>query len=254
MKINAISRYNVGDAGLYWNFKTKIQTVKTDSPAFKAGMKEGDIIEAIDGRQVVYFEVGEIIAANAGKPLMFEVKRDDTLTDLTITPVEEVQDGIKKGIIGVVMTLYTSTTKIRYGVWEAAVKSKDDMMDLTFFIFEAFKKMIVGKISAKQLSGPIEIASISQKAMAKGATNFFMLIAFISLQLGLVNLFPIPALDGGHLMIYSIETIIRRDFSPKVKTILMNIGFALLIALMAFVILNDIAKLLPRGWASFWPF
>jgi regulator of sigma E protease len=81
-----------------------------------------------------------------------------------------------------------------------------------------------------------------------------MLIAFISLQLGLINLFPIPALDGGHLMIFSIETIIRKDFSPKVKTILMNAGFFLLISLMVFVILNDIAKILPHGWNSFWPF
>ncbi|MCK5221536.1 MAG: site-2 protease family protein, partial [Candidatus Aminicenantes bacterium] len=85
-------------------------------------------------------------------------------------------------------------------------------------------------------------------------SEFFMLIAFISLQLGIVNLFPIPALDGGHLMIYSIESLIRREFSMKVKLALINVGFFILLTLMAFVILNDIAKNLPNGWNSFLPF
>ena len=102
--------------------------------------------------------------------------------------------------------------------------------------------------------GPIEIAKFSQKAMKSGLSNFFILIAFISLQLGIINLFPIPALDGGHLMIYSIEAIIRKEFSKKVKDTLINIGFFILISLMIFVILNDVAKTLPNGWNSLIPF
>jgi regulator of sigma E protease len=203
---------------------------------------------------VGYFEIIGIISPSIGKPLELEIERNTAVINLTVTPLEEVQDGVKKGVIGVGMTPYSPAVKVRYGLWDAAVKSKNDMVNLTFFIFNAFRKMIAGKISAQQLSGPIEIAKFSQKAMEKGPSNLFMLIAFISLQLGLVNLFPIPALDGGHLMIYSIEAIIRKDFSPKVKTVLLNTGFFLLISLMAFVILNDVAKLLPRGWASFWPF
>lgn len=159
-----------------------------------------------------------------------------------------------KGVIGVGYLAYSPMKTTQYGLFAAMKKGVNDIVSLSGLVFKAFKKMIVGKLSPKNLSGPIEIAKFSQKAMASGPTNFFMLIAFISLQLGLVNLFPIPALDGGHLMIFSIEAIIRRDFSLKVKNVLMNIGFALLIALMAFVILNDIAKNLPNGWASFWPF
>jgi regulator of sigma E protease len=161
----------------------------------------------------------------------------------------------EKGMIGIGRWVpYSPTIKKRYGLVGAMVKSKDDIVNLTFFIFRAFKKMIVGKISAKQLSGPIEIAKFSQKAMERGPSNLFMLIAFISLQLGIINLLPIPALDGGHLMIFSIEAIIRKDFSPRVKNILLNIGFFLLITLMVFVVLNDVAKILPNGWDSFWPF
>ncbi|MCX6581358.1 MAG: RIP metalloprotease RseP [Candidatus Aminicenantes bacterium] len=252
--VKSISRYNVGDAGLYWDFKTRIDSIKPDSPAFQAGIKEGDIIRAINGQPVCYFEIVGVISPSIGKPLEFEIERDSTVINLTVTPLEEVQEGVKRGVIGVGMTPYSPAVKVQYGLWDAAVKSKNDMTNLTFFIFNAFRKMIAGKISAQQLSGPIEIAKFSQKAMERGPSSLFMLIAFISLQLGLVNLFPIPALDGGHLLLYTIEAIIRKDFSPKVKNILLNAGFALLIALMAFVVLNDIAKLLPRGWATFWPF
>lgn len=307
----ATTRYNIGDAGFRWNFKTKIESVEKDSPAFKGGIREGDIILSIDGKEVNYGEFIEVISKNAGNLLGFKLQRGKEILNLGVTPwiayyledeavssdkeasrqlevikkklpdldfyilyksgtfkvvskyeyseskVRKYGDILKvkeRGIIGVGMDFYIPTLDIHYGLVDAMVKSKDDIVKMTFFIFNAFRKMIVGKISAKQLSGPIEIAKFSQKAMERGPSSLFMLIAFISLQLGLINLFPIPALDGGHLMIYSIETIIRKDFSPKVKTILMNIGFFFLISLMVFVILNDIAKILPNGWNSFWPF
>jgi len=254
LDVKAVTKYHLGDAGLYWEHRTMITTVGEDSPAFNAGMKEDDIILAIDQKPVTYFDIPDVIAANTGNELMFRVKRDDKIVEMPITPREEEVDGKKRGMIGVGMQLYTPSMEKHYGVWDAMIKSKDDIGNLTFYIFTAFKKMIVGKISAKQLSGPIEIAKFSQRAMERGPSNLFMLIAFISLQLGIVNLLPIPALDGGHLLIYSIETIIRKDFSARVKTILLNTGFFILISLMIFVVLNDVAKLLPNGWGSFWPF
>lgn len=157
-------------------------------------------------------------------------------------------------IIGIQMDFYSPTVTKQYGFFASMGHSVKRIVSLTTLVFDSFKKMIVGKLSPKNLSGPIEIAKFSKRAMDSGATNFFMLIAFISLQLGIVNLFPIPALDGGHLMIFSIEAILRKEFSQKVKGILMNFGFLLLLTLMAFVILNDIAKNLPNGWNSFLPF
>lgn len=254
LSIKAVTQYHLGDAGLYWDYRTKVTTVSADSPAFNAGMKENDIILAIDEKPVTYFDISGVIGGNTGNELTFRVQRDDKTVDMLITPREEEVNGEKRGMIGVGMLLYTPTVEKHYGLFDAMIKSKNDIGNLTFFIFTAFKKMIVGKISAKQLSGPIEIAKFSQRAMERGPSNLFMLIAFISLQLGIVNLLPIPALDGGHLLIYSIETIIRKDFSARVKTILLNTGFFILISLMAFVILNDIAKILPNGWSSFWPF
>jgi regulator of sigma E protease len=250
LKVKPQTDYNLGYAGFYWDHKTEIRTVNDNSPATIAGLEVGDVILAVNGTDVNYFEIGKIISANPEKPLLFTISRKNKRIDMQITP-KRVQ---KRGIIGVEMIPNSPTEKIKFGLFRAMGRSVDELVNLTFLTFNAFRKMLVGKLSPKNLSGPIEIAKFSQKAMESGLSNFFILIAFISLQLGIVNLFPIPALDGGHLMIYSIEAVIRRELSLKLKTILINSGFIVLIALMVFVLLNDVAKTLPNGWHSFIPF
>lgn len=250
LKVGSTSKYHIGYAGLYWDHKTEVRTVKPNEPASKAGLKRGDVILAVDNRDLNYFEIGNIISSNPNKRLRFTVKRDQDILHFFITP-DKIQ---KKGVIGIEMIPYSPTREVKYGVFESMSRSVDELTNLTFLTFNAFKKMLVGKLSPKSLSGPIEIAKFSQRAMESGLSNFFILIAFISLQLGIINLFPIPALDGGHLMIYTIEAIIRKEFSQKVKAVLINVGFFLLIALMIFVLLNDVAKVLPNGWNSFIPF
>lgn len=252
--VESVSKYSLGSVGVFYGFITRIEQVDPNSPAEKAGFKPGDLMMEIDGEPITVWDVSKKIGPSSGKELTFKVKRGDQFLELKAIPRVVEEDGEKKGIIGVGMSGDNPTITIHYGLWDAMVKSKDDMVELTFFIFNAFRKMIVGKISAKHLSGPIEIAQVSQRAMEQGPSSLFMLIAFISLQLGLVNLLPIPVLDGGHLMILSIETIIRRDFNQNVKVILMNMGLILLVGIMAFVLLNDLAKVLPNGWSSFWPF
>ena len=311
LDIKSISRYNLGDAGINWDFKTRLEGVDQDSPAMKAGLKAGDLILAIDEKPLSVYEISSVIGKNAGNPLRFKVKRGEHQFETTVTPkkvyfletkpvetlkeanqrLKEVEQAVPqytfdiyrvegqyrirstdrdsvpgpgsygnlvtpgdKGIIGVQMTFDSPTVKTSYGIFPAMGKSVVDMVGVVDLVYRTIRKMIVGKLSAQNISGPIEIAKFSQKAWESGASNFFMLIAFISLQLGIINLFPIPAMDGGHLMIFSIEAVIRRDFSPKVKNILMNIGFFILIALMVFIILNDIAKNLPNGWSSLSPF
>jgi regulator of sigma E protease len=311
LDIKSISRYHVGDAGIYWDFKTRLEVVNQDSPAMKGGLKAGDIILAINEKPLSVYEISEVIGESAGTPLQFKVKRGEAQFATSIVPekvyfletkpvdtikeanqlLKEVEQAVpqytfniyriegqyrirskdqdsapepnspgglltpgEKGVIGVQMVPDSPTVTTTYAFFPAMGKSVVDMVDLVDLVYHTIRKMIVGKISPQNLSGPIEIARFSQKAWESGASNFFMLIAFISLQLGIINLFPIPALDGGHLMIFSIEAVIRRDFSPKVKNILMNIGFFILIALMVFIILNDIAKNLPNGWKSLLPF
>ncbi len=327
IKVNSITKQNLGDAGLEWEYKTKITSVTENSPALKAGLKTDDIVLEIDGKPVNSFEFSDRIAQSQGRSLPIKVKRsaggrdiekvlqvtpmriivmesaplgslDDVeaimektmkafpkssypklsfslyqpdakyrITSQSIDSPEEMEKYLAqaraKGIpfnagerwmVGISHTQYAPTIKINYSLFPAMGKAITDIVNLTGLVFDAFRKIIVGKLSPKNLSGPIEIAKVSGKAMESGASNFFLLIAFISLQLGIVNLFPIPALDGGYLMIFSLEAILRREFSQKVKSVLMNIGIVFLIGLMAFVILNDIAKTLPNGWNSFWPF
>ena len=171
-----------------------------------------------------YFELADIIHQAPGKLLQLTYKRGGRTLFCQLTPVDE--NGV--GLIG--FNVKIATTKIRYSVGAAMKNSFQEAGRLTFLTFNAFKKIIQRKISVKSFSGPIEIARVSQQALASGFSNFFMLIAFISLQLGIVNLFPIPGLDGGHLLIFTIEAIIRRDLNQKLKTVLIYIGFSFLIS------------------------
>lgn len=246
LSTKSISRHYIGDAGIHWGFKTQIQSVSEDSPAFHAGLKAGDIILAVNNEPISYFEIAAVISQNAGKRLLLQIKRGEELFDLEIIP--------EKGIIGVQMSAYSPTIKIRPGVLAAAKKSAAFMVNIVALLLDSIWKNIAGKTSAKSLAGPIEIASFSQKSMETGAASFFLLVALISFQFGLISLFPIYTLEGGFLMIYAIESVIRKDFSQRARLIMANTGFAILIALMVIVILNDIARILPEGLHSFWPF
>jgi regulator of sigma E protease len=249
LKVAARTRDEIGYAGFYWQWPSVINQVVPGYPAIKAGLRPGDRITAVDGRPVAtYFELTDMIRSAPGKPLQLTYVRGGNTLTARLTPVAE--NGI--GIIG--FQVKFPTTKIDYGFVAAVKSSFQEAGRLTLLTFDAFKKLIQRKISVKSLSGPIAIARYSQQALESGFSNFFMLIAFISLQLGIVNLFPIPGLDGGHLLIFIIEAIIRRDLNQKLKNILVYAGFALLISLMVFVVFNDIAKTLPNGWLSLLPF
>ena len=114
--------------------------------------------------------------------------------------------------------------------------------------------LVKGEISTEQLGGPIAIARISRETLRLGLGALISWIAFFSLQLGIINLIPIPVLDGGQLFVLTLEGILRRDFSPKLRKIWLQVGFFIFVFIIGFVILNDIVKFLPRGWGSLWPF
>jgi regulator of sigma E protease len=249
LKVATSSRYEIGYAGFYWRLPAVIDRVAKNYPAWKAGLQPGDRITAVNGQPVdSYFALADLIHGSAEKPLQLTYQRNGRMLSARLVPVKE--NGV--GIIG--FNVRIASTKIHYGLAAAVENSFQEAGRLMFLTFDAFKKIIQRKISVKSFSGPMEIARVSQQALASGFSNFFMLIAFISLQLGIVNLFPIPGLDGGHLLIFTIEAIIRRDLNQKLKNILIYAGFAFLISLMVFIVLNDIAKTLPRGWQSILPF
>jgi len=121
-------------------------------------------------------------------------------------------------------------------------------------VVDVIKKLFTGEASTRQLAGPIEIANFSYAALKLGFVALISWIALFSLQLGVINLIPIPVLDGGQLFVLIIEGLIRRDLNPKVRQIWMNIGFVIFVFLIAFTILNDIVRRLPHGWRSLIPF
>ncbi|MBN2346492.1 MAG: RIP metalloprotease RseP [Candidatus Aminicenantes bacterium] len=249
LKVATRSRYEIGYAGFYWQLPAVIGDVVPDYPAQKAGLRPGDRITAVDGRTVAnYFALADIIHQSAGRPLQLAYRRNGSEASVSLTPVAD--NGV--GVIG--FNVRIASTTVRYGLGAAVQNSFREAGRLMFLTINAFKKIIQRKISVKSFSGPIEIARVSQQALESGFANFFMLIAFISLQLGMINLFPIPGLDGGHLLIFTIEAAIRRDLNARLKSILLYAGFAFLISLMVFIVLNDIAKTLPRGWQSLLPF
>ncbi len=275
-----IDEFNqLGYSGMFYDFKTKIVEVRKGSSAERAGMKADDVIISVNNEPVNYYNMSKLLLSNVDKQIQIGIIRDEKELSVLLKPANATGGNIKTGpldwkigmvkkdnkiqiesinlkydgVIGIVRTVYAPKTKIKISLSESIAKTSAELSNMSLLVFKTIKKMITGSVSAKSLSGPIEIARVSQEVMESGLTNFFMLIAFISLQLGIINLFPIPALDGGHLLIYTIETIIRRDLPPKVKNVLMNFGFLLLIMLMIFVILNDVAKTLPNGWDSILP-
>ncbi len=250
LTVSAQPKYDIGYAGWYYGFKIRIDAIEPGSPAERAGLKPDDEIVAINQQPVYFMQITDIIEVNANKQIELSILRLKSKLNLNVVP--EMKNG--KGKIGVSLKPIGPTVIVHYGFFRSLFESGKSIVNMTTLVFQAFRKMIVGKISAKNLSGPIEIARISQQALISGFANFFMLIAFISLQLGIVNLFPIPGLDGGHLLIFTVEAIIRRDLNQKLKNALIYIGFSFLITLMVFVILNDIAKTLPNGWKSLLPF
>jgi len=242
------TRYEMGYAGFFGKILTQAAVVLPGSPAENGGMEAGDVILAINGKRVYFYQFLEIIEKNAGHELEFLIDREGTNQTLRITPRLEG----KVGKIGIGPAPKSVIKK--YGLFAAVHQSLKESIKMTFLVINFLKDLITGEASARQLGGPIEIANISYAAFRMGFIAMISWIAIISLQLGIINLFPIPVLDGGHLLVLFLEGITRRDFSIKVKQIVMQIGFAIFIVLIVFAILNDVTRRLPNGWESllFW--
>lgn len=241
------TRFAMGYAGFFGKILTQVLMVYPHSPAEKAGLRPGDVILAINGEQVYYYKFVEIIQNNPEKELEFLIEREGKTLTLQVTPRLEG----KIGKLGIVQSAKSSEKK--YGFFAAVAQSVQWNIKLAFLVVNFVKDLITGEASTRQLGGPIEIATFSYAAFRMGFLAMAGWIALISLQLGILNLIPIPVLDGGQIFVLILEGIFRKDFSPKVKQVVMQIGFAIFILLIVFVILNDVQKRLPHGWESLLP-
>ncbi len=238
LDIKAYGTHNLGYAGLYWHLDPIIEYVQKDSPAQKAGLLKGDKIVEVDGTRVDnFFAMRGMLTKKSSQEVKFKIIRNNQELFFQI----KLADYNGRAYLGV-FPHFPRTIK-RHGFLASCAGGAKEMGKLVKLTLSAFQKLFTGRLSPKTLSGPIEIAKVSGAALKSGYMNFLTLMAFISLQLGIVNLFPVPALDGGQLLIYTVESIFRRDLSQNVKGVLTNLGFLMLACLMVFVIINDILKI-----------
>ena len=227
-----------------------IATVQPGSPADQAGLRAEDRIAAVDGRPIDdWRELVEAVRRHPGKPLTLTVERSGRSLEVTVIP-ETVPgpDGKPVGRIGAGVKIPTEAferLKVTYrlGPLEAIPAAVGKTFEYAWLTLKMIGKMLVGQASVKNLSGPISIAQYAGQSAALGMDAFLKFIAIVSISLGVLNLLPIPVLDGGHLMFYLIEAVRGRPLSDEAMAMAQQIGLAILLALMTLAIFLDIQRL-----------
>jgi regulator of sigma E protease len=213
------------------------------------GLNPGDEVVEVDGRPVAHWdELVSAISTAAGRALTMRVRRADRALQLTVTPEAKTEGGKTVGRIGAAPRVDEAemkklVTEVRYGPVVAAVKALERTWEVALFTLKMLGKMIVGELSLKNLSGPITIADYAGQSAQMGWLAYLSFLALISISLGVLNLLPVPLLDGGHLMYYVAEIIKGSPVSDRVMEIGQQLGMVLLFSLMAFAIYNDINRL-----------
>ena len=235
-----ISKFDVGYAGVGPALKARIGRILSHSPALAAGFREGDVIETIAGETIDGVpEVLSAISRHAPGPEAFVILRGSARLTLAVSPRKE-GDAWK---IGVALLPDVPQVIEKYPPGEAIRQGWRSLRADTHATVGVLMKLFVGRASVKQMSGPIAIGQFAGEAAREGAIPFVQLVGALSLQLGILNLLPIPMLDGGQIAILLVESGIRRDLSWKVKERILQVGLALLVLMMGVVIYNDILKI-----------
>jgi len=224
-----------------------IDTLIEGQPAETAGMLPGDVIVDVDGTAISSWDTLQaIVHASPEKPLSITWQRGDSLITREIVPaLEQVVDrgDIKHvGLIGISPTIQYRRATFAEGVTYGGVTT----FNITRLILTSLGKLITGRESVKSLAGPVLIAKMAGDSIRSGLSSFIGFMAFLSLNLGILNLLPIPVLDGGHLGYLVIEGITRRTIPVKIKLVIQQIGMVLILGLMIFVVYNDIIRLFQK--------
>jgi regulator of sigma E protease len=226
-----------------------VEGVEPLSPASEAGLRRGDVILEADGRPLGSFEaLRAIVLASGGRALPLTIWRDGATLGLEITPMErDTDDGAggfeRRVMIGVAgAPLYLPATETP-APWTALAYGAERTWAVIVQSLNGIRSIITGALGAENLQGPLGIAQISSETAAQGLLNFVALIGVISTAIGLLNLFPIPILDGGHFVAFAIEAVRGRPPSPAVMQIAMSIGLGLILLLMVFATYNDIMRM-----------
>ena len=232
------------------NLMPVIDEVVAGNPAEAAGLKKGDRIVSIDGTEIdTWLDIVNVVALNPGKPLQFVVKRSDETYSATITPKPEQVTGndgkeITIGRVGIKRNSQGIYTFIKSSsLLDAPVQGAYATYKMGTMIYDSIWMTITGEISVKNVGGPIAIVTLSNRAASAGMLAYLLFMALISVNLGILNLLPIPVLDGGHLLMMGIEAARGKPLSDSTLAFIQKMGIALLLCLMVLVIYNDVFRL-----------
>lgn len=248
------ARQRIGYVGIepfyFWGDDPVIGGFAPDSPAEKAGLAAGDKIVVLNGKEInSWTAMTQVVRGSNGQPLRVEFEREGVRKGLSIQP--RYDKGQQIWMIGVSQKEdVRGRVKKRYPFGQAVLKGTGENIKLASLTGEVVWQLVTFQLSYKTLGGPVQIAQATAQAAKTGVGDLFYFLAFLSLQLGILNLLPIPVLDGGHLFFMGIEAIRRRPVSLKVRSISQQVGLALLLTLMILVTANDIDSV--WGFGSLW--
>ena len=250
--INFENKNILENIGIY-NFVSKsleVGYVEDNSPAYEAGIIIGDKFLSINGVEVTnWFEMVNIIKKSPNKELKISVLRNDNKEILYVTPAIYNSESGKIGRLGVRPLIDQNEVsknkiQIKHSFYESLKLSVIKTYDFTILTINFISKLVMGEASFKNISGPVGIAGYAADSFNNGYTSFLGLLAMLSISIGILNLLPIPMLDGGHLMYYLVEFIIRRPVPESIQLIFQQLGMTFLIFLSFFALYNDILRIL----------
>jgi regulator of sigma E protease len=232
----AQGRYEIGDIGVGPNMHPTVAVVEA-GPGQRAGLKAGDVVNAVDGIPVASrVRLIEMISKSPGREIALTIKRGDDELVIKATPELEGNRGMLQ------VRLSDATKAFSPTPLEAVRLSIERNIENSGYIFKTLGGLFTGETSVRQLQGPVGIAQLSGEAAGLSWTALFSLMAMLSINLGILNLMPVPVLDGGHILIMLLEGVARRDFSTQVKEKMLLAGFVVLMMLMVTVIYNDLTR------------
>ena len=241
-------RSGAGTAGWFEKGEVQLGPVTAGLPAQKVGLQQGDLIQSAGGHPIhATVRFHEVIRGSGGKPVSIEFQRNGKPMQVTVQPVWSGADGPARWVIGAYVEPKLNIVTSRLSLPNALRQSVGENVRSAGLIFQVLEGVIERRISAKLLSGPVGIAQMSGQAAKAGPSAFIAFMAMVSLNLAVINLMPLPILDGGSVVMLIIEMVMRRDLSMSVKEAVFKVGFVFIMMLVAFVLYNDITKILPAG-------